>query len=504
MPRIASCACFVCAAVLLLLAGCQRLGTLAPDTREPVPAAQQIPSAVAADKGWCPDPDRDGWSGNSGCTVRDCNETLNFADPDTGWCAQVTDLICTLPNYGQAGDFAMVRQGGLLHAIYIKGPLWTFYPATHGKSFGHQVSPDGVSWQVLGDALAVNPASDWDRDHIWAPSIVFNPADGQWWMFYAGVIRNTATGWHEERIGAAVSRDLMTWTRVTGGGCAGISGPGCLMDANWDWTSWDEPGNWTRQCRDPCVIADPVTGRWYMAYTTTPGPFNWTGVVALARSDDLLHWTDLGPLAFTEGDKAESPVLFFRDGRLHLLWTLADDGGIGHAIATGLEAGDWTAPTVVAGSAKGLQVAPEVMDMGDWVMLGYVQETVRDLRFRLLRFHADGTLQELPIAPLGCPWVGAENVHPGAVEVANGVDDNCNGLVDEPSGPCPDADGDQFGAPGSAFCSRLATDCDDNDPNVYPGAQEICGNGRDDNCDGVVDDPDLCRPRWAGRIIAVY
>ena len=31
-------------------------------------------------------------------------------------------------------------------------------------------------------------------------------------------------------------------------------------------------------------------------------------------------------------------------------------------------------------------------------------------------------------------------------------------------------------------------DCDDSDPAVYPGAPERCGNGVDDNCDGYVDD----------------
>jgi hypothetical protein len=89
------------------------------------------------------------------------------------------------------------------------------------------------------------------------------------------------------------------------------------------------------------------------------------------------------------------------------------------------------------------------------------------------------------------------SIHPGASETCNGVDDNCNGMADEGLtfvSYYTDADGDGFGA-GSAMssCSPVAgkvtnnQDCNDGNPNIKPGAQELC-NGVDDNCNGQVDD----------------
>jgi hypothetical protein len=79
---------------------------------------------------------------------------------------------------------------------------------------------------------------------------------------------------------------------------------------------------------------------------------------------------------------------------------------------------------------------------------------------------------------------GDAAVRPGGDEgdAPNGKDDDCDGLVDEPWG---DADGD--GVPAEAG------DCRD-DPSVpgarevFPGATERCDNRRDDDCDGFMDE----------------
>lgn len=67
------------------------------------------------------------------------------------------------------------------------------------------------------------------------------------------------------------------------------------------------------------------------------------------------------------------------------------------------------------------------------------------------------------------------SVNPGAIEICNSIDDNCNGLTDEGF----DADNDGFTSCGG--------DCNDNDNTVYPGATEVCNNV-DDDCNLLVDD----------------
>jgi hypothetical protein len=94
---------------------------------------------------------------------------------------------------------------------------------------------------------------------------------------------------------------------------------------------------------------------------------------------------------------------------------------------------------------------------------------------------------------------GNAAIHPGASEVCNSIDDNCNGTVDENATNATlwysDTDGDGFGNASSsvAACSKPAghvadsTDCNDAIAAVHPGATETC-NSRDDDCNGLVDD----------------
>lgn len=60
--------------------------------------------------------------------------------------------------------------------------------------------------------------------------------------------------------------------------------------------------------------------------------------------------------------------------------------------------------------------------------------------------------------------------------------------------PCIDGDGDGYGTPGDESCPNgPEEDCDDSDPAINPGAEEIC-NGIDDNCNREIDECEIGDP----------
>lgn len=121
-----------------------------------------------------------------------------------------------------------------------------------------------------------------------------------------------------------------------------------------------------------------------------------------------------------------------------------------------------------------------------------------------------GTTGPSPVDADGDGWSSDQDcddddplVHPGAVEICSGKDDNCDGLVDNDDPDVvgqgtfyADADEDGHGDPTTAVLAceapdgylTDASDCLDSNAEVHPAAEEICSDGLDNDCDGTPAD----------------
>ena len=101
---------------------------------------------------------------------------------------------------------------------------------------------------------------------------------------------------------------------------------------------------------------------------------------------------------------------------------------------------------------------------------------------------------------------GDGSINPDADEICNDVDDDCDSLIDDADSDVeqasqsqwwPDSDSDTYGdedATATYACDQPSgyvsndDDCNDGDGAEFPGGDEYCDDGADNNCDGLIDD----------------
>jgi beta-fructofuranosidase len=185
-------------------------------------------------------------------------------------------------------DFWLARDGAEHHLFFLQAPRSLADPELRHwhVSIGHAVSTDLRDWRLLPDALAPAPAGAWDDYTTWTGSVLRH--DGRWWMFYTGTSRREDG--KVQRVGLATSTDLLSWRR---------HGSAPLIEADPRWYEQLGDSEWPEQAwRDPWVFRDPATGTFHALVTAraASGDPATRGVIGLATSEDLLHWTVRPPV----------------------------------------------------------------------------------------------------------------------------------------------------------------------------------------------------------------
>ena len=186
-------------------------------------------------------------------------------------------------------DLWLAVDGPDYHAFYLQAPKELGDPELRHRnvSIGHAVSLDLREWEQLPDAL--HPAQEegaWDDFTTWTGSVIQH--EGLWYMFYTG--GNRSENALIQRVGYAVSKDLIHWERTPGN-------PVLLCDP--DRYEAFNPDEWYELTwRDPWLMQDESSGQFYAFITARSkmGPRDGRGVIALAQSTDLQEWQVLDPV----------------------------------------------------------------------------------------------------------------------------------------------------------------------------------------------------------------
>ncbi|MBW4440439.1 MAG: family 43 glycosylhydrolase [Plectolyngbya sp. WJT66-NPBG17] len=239
--------------------------------------------------------------------------------------ARALSALFSLWNSYPSWDPWILKDGDIYRLFYLQGssqagPWWL-----EGKICG-AISTDLERWEDIGVVLDVDPESAWEAGRMLAGCAL--KENGVSYLFYSAAGEGAEI--MNEGIGLATSVDGVHWQR----GTTQLVKP----DADHRWygqykRSLGETDYDHYQWRDPYVVKDHETGRYYMficAYLKEGGHGSYRGCVGVAVADQITGPYELLPpaaIATIEGTQEspfyemERPQVIYRNGQYHLFFS---------------------------------------------------------------------------------------------------------------------------------------------------------------------------------------
>jgi beta-fructofuranosidase len=291
------------------------------------------------------------------------------------------------------------------------GQYWLFYlhetrtgVVDAGTSWHLACTRDFVQFDYLGEALPHGGPEEPDL-HAYTGCVIEH--EGVHHLFYTGynpAIRDPQSGVPLQAVMHAVSRDLLTWTKLP-------------QDTFHAPSGGYDPADW----RDPFVFRTPGERGFTMllAARTTTGPQRRRGCVAQAFSEDLHSWKVTEPFsAPSRFVTHECPDLFELDGRWYLIYSEFSERFATRYRMSDAVHGPWRAPADDGIDARGFYAAKTAGDSSRRFAFGWIPtrqglrdagawEWAGDLAVHEITARQDGTLAAAMPESVRAAWSAA-------------------------------------------------------------------------------------------------
>jgi beta-fructofuranosidase len=227
----------------------------------------------------------------------------------------------------------ILRDGDIYRLFYLQGPkdgpsMWWTEATIYGAT-----SRDLNHWESSGVVLAPEPSNAWEAGRMLAGSAY--KEDGVYYLFYSAAAAGSEI--MNEAIGLATSTDGVHWHRYT-------KQPLVKPGANHPWYGsfyshvLSGEGVWHFQWRDPYVVRDEKTGRYFMflcAFLSQGVHERFRGCIGLAVADKITGPYEILPPAavpMIEGTneaifyELERPQVIYRNDQYHLFFSCWKQG----------------------------------------------------------------------------------------------------------------------------------------------------------------------------------
>jgi len=207
----------------------------------------------------------------------------------------------------EIGDIDVFIHDGLYHLFHLIIPNHDY--------IAHATSEDGIHWQRQKNALFVGDPGQWDDDMLWTMHV--SCEHDHFVMYYTGLSRKDA--WVSQRIGRAVSEDLMHWKKESLLGLPlGSQGP------YYEQAESNNPRQWL-SFRDPFKFVHKDQTYLLVCGRKAEGPVSRRGCVSLVKLESGVFQHQPPLFSPNVYDDVECPCLFEIGGRFFLLGSIRED-----------------------------------------------------------------------------------------------------------------------------------------------------------------------------------